>query len=189
MIETGRTDREGRVFQDDHASGPDPDPDRSSHGTSTGWPALIGFVGLSLLLAAAEAAAVPPAAREWLLSLIQPPAPAPAGLIAPSWAVLSVPSGIGAWLAWREPGHRQALLLWGWHLLACAAWMQCLLSLQWPGGALVAALALALLAGLTVRAFGRLSRAAGLLLVPTLAWTCYAAFVTVGFWWLNRGIE
>jgi translocator protein len=184
--------REGRAFRDDHGSGPEPDPERSTNGTAAWWPALVGFSGLSLLIGAADAAAVPPASEVWLLSLAHPPWLLPArlmtpSLIAPSWAVLSVPSGVAAWLAWRRPGHRGALLLWGWHLLAFAAWMQCLLTLRQLGPALLAALALALLAGCTARAFARLHRGAGLLLLPTFAWTCYAAYVTVGVWWLNRG--
>ena len=152
----------------------------------------MGFVGLSLLLGAANAAAIPAASEAWLLSLPRPPGLLPAGLIAPawiaaSWAALSLPSGLAAWLAWRRPGHRRALLLWGWHLLACAVWMQCLLSVRAPGAALAAAAVLVLLVGLTTAAFVRLRRTAGLLLFPTLVWTCYAAYVTAGVWWLNRG--
>jgi tryptophan-rich sensory protein len=148
---------------------------------------LVGFVGLSLLLGLANAAALPAAAESWWLSLAQPPGTVPASLIEPSWAALSLPSGLAAWLAWRRPGHRRALLLWGWHLLACAAWVQCLLGLRLPGAALAAALLLALLAGIAAAEFARLRRGAGLLMLPTLAWTCYAAYVTAGLWWLNRG--
>jgi tryptophan-rich sensory protein len=184
--------REERAFRDDHTPGPEPDPDRSAHGTAASWPALVGFVGLSLLIGAADAAAVPPATESWLFSLAHPPGLLPERLIAPAlvtraWAVLSLSGGLGAWLAWRQPDHRTALLLWGWHLLAFATWMQCLLTWRQPGAALVAALALALLAGLTAAAFARLRRLAGVLMLPTLVATCYAACVTAGVWWLNLG--
>jgi tryptophan-rich sensory protein len=139
----------------------------------------VGFVGLSLLLAAANAAAIPAASQAWFLSLAHPPAAPPAWLIVPAWAALSLPSGLAAWLAWRRPDHRRALLLWGWHLLACAAWMQLLLGLRAP--------ALTALAGLAAASLARVRRVAGLLLLPTLAWTCYATYVTAGVWWLNRG--
>ena len=139
-----------------------------------------------MLLAAATAAAVPPPAQAWLLSLAHPPGLPPARLIAPAWALLSLPSGLAAWLAWREPGHRRALLLWGWHLLAFAVWVQCLLTLRLPGAALLAALALALLAGATAIMFGGLRRAAGLLLFPSFAWTCYVIYISAALWWLNR---
>jgi tryptophan-rich sensory protein len=184
--------REGRVFRETPGSGPERDPERSSNGTATPWPALVGFVGLSLLLAAANAAAIPAASESWFLSLAHPPGTQPDGVSVPtlvviSWAVLSLPSGLGAWLAWRRPRHRRALLLWGWHLLACAGWMQALLGFRLPGLAAPLALALLALAALSAAAFARLHRAAGLLMLPTLAWTCYAAYVTAGLWWLNQG--
>lgn len=65
--------------------------------------------------------------------------------------------------------------------------MQCLLTLRLPGAALLAALALALLAGVTATMFGGLRRAAGLLMFPSIAWTCYATYISAGLWWLNRG--
>jgi tryptophan-rich sensory protein len=183
---------EGRVFRETPGSGPERDPERSSNGTALPWPALVGFVGLSLLLAAANAAAIPAASESWFLSLAHPPGAPPErfslpALVVVSWAALSVPSGLAAWLAWRRPRHRRALLLWGWHLLACAAWMQCLLGFRLPGPAAALGLALVALAALAAAALSRVQRAAGLLLLPTLAWTCYAAYVTAGLWWLNTG--
>ncbi len=145
-----------------------------------------------MLLAAANAAAIPAASESWFLSLAHPPGTLPDRFVVPtcvvtSWAVLSLPSGLAAWLAWRRPGHRPALLLWGWHLLACAAWMQCLFGFRLPGPALPVALVLLGLAALTAAAFAHVRRAAFVLLLPTLAWTCYAAYVTAGLWWLNQG--
>jgi len=126
------------------------------------------------------------------LSLAHPPGTPSArfsvpALVIVSWAVLSLPSGLAAWLAWRQPRHRRALLLWGWHLLACAAWMQCLLGFRLPALAAPLGLILAVLAALAAAGLGRVQRAAGVLMLPTLAWTCYALYIGVGLWWLNRG--
>jgi tryptophan-rich sensory protein len=145
-----------------------------------------------LLLAAANAAAIPATTESWFLSLAHPPGTLADRISVPtlvviSWALLSLPSGLAAWLAWRRPRHRRALLLWGWHLLAAAAWMQALLGFRLPGLAAPLGLALLVLAALSAAAFGRLQRAAGLLMLPTLAFTCYAAYVTAGLWWLNQG--
>jgi len=183
---------EVRVFRETPGSGPERDPERSSHGTATPWPALVGFIGLSLLLAAANAAAIPAATESWFLSLARPPGTPTEGVSVPamvviSWAVLSLPSGLAAWLAWRRPRHRRALLLWGWHLLACAAWMQALLGFRLPSVSAPLGMVLVLLAAITAADFVRVQRAAGLLMLPTLAWTCYAAYVTAGLWWLNQG--
>ena len=34
--------------------------------------------------------------------------------------------------------------------------------------------------------FARLRPMAAALLAPYLAWTCYACYLNIGFWWLNR---
>ena len=41
------------------------------------------------------------------------------------------------------------------------------------------------LIGVTLRAFLRVQAWAGLLLMPYLAWVCYATYLNAGFWWLN----
>ena len=38
---------------------------------------------------------------------------------------------------------------------------------------------------LTIRAFERIDRRAALLMLPYLAWSCYATWLNLGFWWLN----
>ncbi len=42
-----------------------------------------------------------------------------------------------------------------------------------------------LLIALTMRRFFRVLPTAGWLMVPYLAWCCYAAYLNAGFWWLN----
>jgi len=179
--------REDGAFRDYPGSGPEHDPEPFPNGTATPWPALVGFIGLALLLAAANAAAISSASRGWFLSLARPPGAPTAGMVLAAWAVLSPPSGIAAWLAWRQPGNRRALLLWGWHLLGCAVWMQCFLGLRLPGVGLLAALALLAVTNATVVSFAHLRRLACLMLLPALCWTCYALYITAGVWWLNRG--
>jgi translocator protein len=38
---------------------------------------------------------------------------------------------------------------------------------------------------LTIRAFAPVQRLAAWLMAPYLAWTCLAAYLSAGFWWLN----
>jgi tryptophan-rich sensory protein len=169
----------GRVFQETRG------PERGSFGSSAAWPALLRFIGLGLLAGAADAAATAPALHGWYLSLARPAATPPAWLLPLVWTALAVPVGTAAWLAWRHPGHRRALRLWGWQLLLSALWPPSFFLLH------VQALALALIAGLLVLitltwlAFARVSAMAGLLLFPSLLWTCYAAYLNAGFWLLN----
>lgn len=123
----------------------------------------------------------------WYLSLTAPPGTPPSWLFAPIWTVLYLLMGVAAWLVWCQPGHRRALLLWGWQLLLNAIWNPVFFGLHAPGAALAIILALVMLLGVTIVAFARVSRPAALLLLPYFAWACYASYLNAGFWWLNPG--
>jgi tryptophan-rich sensory protein len=49
-------------------------------------------------------------------------------------------------------------------------------------------LALLAISVATLFAFSRRNRIAGALLLPSLSWLCYAAYLNLGFWWLNPGV-
>ena len=149
---------------------------------------LVGFVGLCLLVGVASSALTAPAVRGWYLSLARPPGTPPDAVFAPVWTALYMLLGIAAWLVWRCGGRGQApLRLWGWQLAVNALWSPVFFVLHSPGAALAVILVLVGLIVLTLRAFWRVRRAAGWLLVPYLAWVCYATYLNAGFWWLNRG--
>ncbi|GAB0118088.1 hypothetical protein Acid7E03_21600 [Acidisoma sp. 7E03] len=100
--------------------------------------------------------------------------------------------GFAAWLVWRrvDPWRlsaRPALRLWGWQIALIALWAPVFFGLRTPGGALLVALVLAMVSGATLHAFWRRDRLAGVLLLPSLAWLCYGAYLNIGFWWLNAG--
>jgi benzodiazapine receptor len=145
----------------------------------------VGFVGLTILAGLVGGMFAAPAMRAWYPTLARPPATPPNWVFGPVWMVLYVMIAVAAWLAWRRPGHRGALLLWGWQLLANALWAPLFFGLHLIGAALLDLLALLLLAGLATQAFARLARPAALLMLPYLAWTCYAVYLNAGFWWLN----
>ena len=147
--------------------------------------ALVGFIGLCLLVGAAGSTLTADSVRGWYLTLNRPPGVPPSWAFPVVWTTLYVMMGTAAWLAWRQPAHRAALLLWGWQLLANALWTPAFFGLHSPRlGLLVLAVLLALIA-LTLRAFLRLDRRAGFLMLPYLLWTLYATYLNLGFWWLN----
>lgn len=147
--------------------------------------ALVGFVGLGLLVGGADAALLHTSALAWYLSLAHPPGTPPAWLFAPVRIALYVAIGAAAWLIWRAVGAGAALRLWGWQLAANALWTPAFFGLHQVVLALAVSLVLLVLVGLTTRAFFRLLPAAGWLMLPCLAWTGYAAYLNAGFWWLN----
>ncbi len=122
----------------------------------------------------------------WYLSLRRPPGTPPNWLFGPVWTLLYLMMSLAAWLVWRRVGAGPALRLWGWQLLVNALWTPAFFGLREPA---VAMLVVAVLVGLvlaTLRAFSGIHRLAAWLLVPYAAWTGYAAYLTVGFWWLNQ---
>ena len=167
---------------------------------------LLGFVGLCLLVALADAAVTQPGMRSWYPSLRHPPGTPPGWVFPVVWIPLYVAMAVAAWCVWRwtppegRPDRaawtgtrrsgglllrRRGLLLWGWQLAVNALWTPVLFGLHRPPAALGLILMLGLLVALTLRDFGRIDRRAALLMAPYLAWVCYAAWLNAGIAWLN----
>lgn len=151
--------------------------------------ALVGFVGLCLLVGAAGSTLTADSVRGWYLMLNRPPGVPPNWAFPVVWTTLYVMMGTAAWLVWRAAAtaeqRRGALLLWGWQLLANALWTPAFFGLQSPRLGLAVLAALLPLIALTLRAFLRIDRRAGLLMLPYLLWSLYATYLNLGFWWLN----
>ncbi|MCE4557224.1 TspO/MBR family protein [Roseateles cellulosilyticus] len=115
----------------------------------------------------------------------------PAAVFGPVWSVLYTLMAVAAWLVWRErPSQRVdgALGLFLVQLAANALWSW--LFFGWRLGAFAFAEVLLLLGlvAATVGAFWRLRRAAGLLLLPYLAWVSFASVLTWAVWQRNPAL-
>ena len=157
--------------------------------------AFVGFVGLCLLAWLADGAVAAGAVRAWFAGLARPPLSPPLWLfgpvrLSPIWLAFDLSLGLAAWLVWRRiaiAAHRKraALRLWGWQVLAGAAWPSLLFGLRSTGLGFGAGLILLTTAAATVWSFWPLQRRAALLLLPGLAWTAFITYLTFGIWWLN----
>jgi benzodiazapine receptor len=175
--------RKGRVFQN-----LDPNEWGSYPGASAPVSpvlALVGFVGLCLLVGAADGAIIAGAERGWYLSLIRPPGTPPGWVFGPVWTVLYTMIGFAGWLVWRRSTASWPLRLWGWQLAANALWTPAFFALHSLPLALAVCVVLSALIALTMRGFARLRPSAAWLMAPYLGWTCYATYLSTGFWWLN----
>ncbi len=149
--------------------------------------ALVGFVGLCLLVGSVDASVTARAVHGWYAGLHAPPGTPPNWVFAPVWTLLYVMLGTSAWLVWRRLGTGRALRLWGWQLAANALWTPAFFGIHSPALALGVMAALLLLIALTIRAFRRVHRLAAALMVPYGAWCLFAAYLNVGFLLLNHG--
>ena len=150
----------------------------------------VGLVGCLAIVfvAAAVGAAASIDASTFYAQLVRPPWAPPASAFGPVWSVLYLLMGIAAWLVWRERDASNlvaALTLFMAQLCANALWSW--LFFAWRNGALAFAEVLGLLAliAATVVVFWRISRLAGALMLPYLAWVCLASALTWSVWQSN----
>ncbi|MFJ6794929.1 TspO/MBR family protein [Streptomyces sp. NPDC091268] len=139
-------------------------------------PALAAFFVLAYAVAAAGALASSNAAEVYA-SLDRPAWAPPAWLFGPVWTVLYATIAVAGWLVWRragDPGRRRALAWWGVQLVLNLAWTPLFFGARRYGLALVDILFLVTAVVVTLRLFHRIDRSAGLLLIPYLAWVCFA---------------
>jgi len=147
--------------------------------------ALAGWLALCL---AASGSALFVSVDGWYESLVKPSWNPPAWLFGPVWTALYVIMAIAAWLVWREGGwsaQRRPLGLFLAQWVLNALWTPLFFGLHRPDIAFAEILVLWVVLALTVRAFWRVRRIAGLLLVPYLAWVSFAAFLNFTLWRLN----
>lgn len=151
---------------------------------------LLGW--LALVFAAAAAGAVASVdAGSFYAQLKRPAWAPPASAFGPVWSALYLLMGIAAWLVWRRQGVgqvRPALMLFVAQLGVNVLWSW--LFFVWRSGALAFADVVVLLAALaaTVAVFWRISRLAGVLLLPYLAWVSFASVLTWSVWQNNPAL-
>ena len=147
--------------------------------------ALVGFVGLCLLVAAVDGSITLRAIPHWYQTLRAPAGTPPARVFAPVGTTLYVMIGVAGWLVWRRLGAAPPLRLWGWQLAANALWAPAFFGLHSLALAMGVIIVLLLLVALTIRAFRRIHRIAAILMIPYAAWCLYAAYLNAGFLFLN----
>jgi benzodiazapine receptor len=147
---------------------------------------LLIFLIVTLAVGAASSLFTEPSIPTWYAGLRHPAFAPPNWVFAPVWTTLYVLMAVAAWRAWRQAGTRSL------EMGAYAA--QLLFNFVWSGiffGAHQIGLALAdigvllLLILATTILFWRRDRVAGLLMLPYLGWTGFAAALNQAFWALN----
>lgn len=159
----------------------------STHRIPTGRQALALVGWLALCFAAAGTAAFV-SADGWYLALNKPSWNPPAWVFGPAWTVLYATMAVAAWLVWREGGWRaqgRALRMFVLQWALNALWTPLFFALHRPGLALLDIFALWLALAMTLVAFWRVRQAAGVLLLPYLAWVTFATALNFTIWRLN----
>jgi len=143
---------------------------------------LVGLLVASFAVAALGGIATAGNVDGWYASADKPSFNPPNWLFAPVWTTLYAAMAVAAWLVWRRGGD---LRTWWVQLALNLAWTPVFFAGQWLWPALVVIIALDVAVAVTMVAFWRVSRPAGLLFVPYLAWVLFATALNTAIAALN----
>ncbi|HEY7527362.1 MAG TPA: TspO/MBR family protein [Candidatus Limnocylindria bacterium] len=130
-------------------------------------------------------------APAWYRQLAKPRWSPPPAAFGPAWTLLYTLMGIAAALVAGRPqagSRNRALGAFGVQLALNAAWTPIFFGLRRPGLALAEIVAMWVAVAATTVLFARQRLAAGLLLLPYLAWVSFATALNAAIWRRNRGI-
>ena len=148
----------------------------------------LGLFGLVCFLAAGLGSLFTTlSVGDWYVGLAKPSWNPPSWVFGPVWTALYAMMAVAAWLVWRRSGakRRPALVWFAVQLALNVGWSGLFFGLRMPGLAFVGILALWAAIAATLAASWRVSRPAGIILVPYLIWVSFAVALNLALWRLN----
>jgi translocator protein len=150
------------------------------------WMVLAGFIILCLGVGFVSGVMTAGAMVDWYPTLNKPFFNPPSWVFAPAWTFLYIIMAVAAWRVWLAgPSSKPALNLFFIQLVLNFLWSVFFFGMHSPALALIDIIAMWIMIALTMRAFFKIARPAGWLLVPYLAWVSFAAILNASIWWLN----
>ena len=152
---------------------------------------LMVACGVSLAAGAIGSLAVTdPGFSTWYASIEKPGFTPPSWVFGPVWTILYLLMGVAAFLVWQKGvGFRLVRTALAWFLVQLvlnASWSPVFFGLHRIGLALVIVVLLWVAIVITMYRFFRVSRPAGMLLIPYLLWVSFATVLNASIWHLNR---
>ncbi|MCL8027497.1 TspO/MBR family protein [Nocardioides bruguierae] len=158
---------------------------RSTPGRGVQAAGLAAFLVAVAVAAGVGGLAASSAAADYA-ALEQPSWAPPSWLFGPVWTVLYALMAVAGWLVWRRHGADRFLAVFALQLVLNACWTPLFFAGGLYGWALVEIVVLLGTLAVTVGLAWQRERAAGVLLVPYLAWVAFATCLNAAIWWLNR---
>lgn len=152
---------------------------------------LLIFVLSAELAGALSAAAASAMAGEgfsaYYNTLVKPPLAPPGWLFPVVWGIMYALMGFAAYLVNESVSavKKQALDLYWLQLFANVLWAPAFFGLRSNSVAVAVVIMMTVLISLAAWAFFRVRKSAGYLMLPYLAWTLFAAYLSIGFYLLN----
>ena len=141
---------------------------------------LAGFIGSFFTT---------PSIPTWYASLSKPFFNPPNWIFGPVWVSLYLLMGISLFVVWqrreRNPYAKKGLIFFFAQLILNVFWSVAFFGLKSPFLGLIDIVLLWIAIFLTIQAFFRISKTAGLLLIPYIVWVSFAAVLNFSLWILN----
>jgi tryptophan-rich sensory protein len=151
---------------------------------------LLLAVAIPLLVGGISGFATARGVQDWYPSLIKPSFNPPSWVFGPVWTLLYVMMGVAAFLVWEKGADRDlvraGLVLFAIQLALNGLWSVLFFGMRLPGVAFMEIILLWGAIAATAYLFWRAVPAAGLLLLPYLAWVGFASVLNGAIWFLNR---
>lgn len=141
------------------------------------WLVLVFWLAVVAAVGAVGSWVTLPQIPGWYAGLVKPWFTPPNAVFGPAWTTLYLMMAVAVWLiAKTQPTSARTLAvgLFTAQLAFNAIWSPAFFGLQAPRLGLAVIVALLISLAATIAVFWRISRPAALLLVPYLAWVCYA---------------
>lgn len=150
------------------------------------WLVLAGFILVCLVTGGLGGWATAQSVTDWYPTLVKPSWNPPNWIFSPVWTALYLMMAVAAWLVWRSGGNiRGAMILFFSQLALNFAWSFLFFGARSPWLGLMDITMLWLALVITVIVFFQKSAAAGLLMLPYLAWVSFATILNLAIWRLN----
>lgn len=153
------------------------------------WIVLAGFMALCFIVGGLGSLATSQAIIDWYPALNKPSWNPPSWIFGPVWTTLYSMMALAAWLVWKKDkrfsGAPLALILFFLQLALNGLWSFLFFGMRSPAWALIDIALLLITLALTTWAFFAQSKPAGLLMLPYLAWTGFAAILNFTIWRMN----
>lgn len=121
-------------------------------------------------------------------AVLKPPLSPPAILFPIAWTILYICMGVALYFIQKQPENPQrtsAIRMFAAQLIANFCWPIVFFSFRAYGFAAVWLAVLIILVAWTTVLFYRQKKVAGYLMIPYLAWCCFALYLNIGVWLLN----
>jgi tryptophan-rich sensory protein len=129
-----------------------------------------------------------PAIPTWYTTLHKPSFTPPNWIFGPVWISLFVLMGISLFMVWRHQDHSQfkiAFIFFFVQLILNVLWSAAFFGLKSPLLGLIDIVLLWIAILVTIKTFFKVSKTAGLLLLPYILWVSFAILLNFSLWILN----